>query len=226
MAEDWAEHVDPASGRTYYYNSHTQVTSWDKPAELGGEVAVNDRWQCLTDPGSGREYFYDTVSGQTSWEEPEGWVSKTAGGAAKKTVKTSEEGAGTKKSATTRKTMLGRRSAIAKRSTAKPQTVAEKLAARAKKFVQLRKTEKQKNQPSAFARKRGSATGASTAVPGARPGGPAGGGATSGAAAVPVEVADAPAPAAASDWQALTTPEGQTYYYNATTGETSWELPA
>jgi hypothetical protein len=69
--------------------------------------------------------------------------------------------------------MLGRRSAIAKRSTAKPQTVrggqciavlclpletlhcwllvqvAEKLAARAKKFVQLRKTEKQKNQPSA-----------------------------------------------------------------------------
>jgi hypothetical protein len=50
---------------------------------------------------------------------------------------------------TDRKAMLARRSQIAKRSTAKPQTVGEKLAARAKKFVALRKAEKAKSQPSA-----------------------------------------------------------------------------
>ena len=50
-----------------------------------------------------------------------------------------------------RKAMLARRSQIAKRSTAKPQTVGEKLAARAKKFVALRKAEKAKSQPSACA---------------------------------------------------------------------------
>lgn len=47
--------------------------------------------------------------------------------------------------------MVGRRSAIAKRSTAKPQTVGEKLASRAKKFVGMRKAEKAKTQPSACA---------------------------------------------------------------------------
>ena len=50
-----------------------------------------------------------------------------------------------------RKAILARRSQIAKRSTAKPQTVGEKLAARAKKFVTLRKAEKAKSQPSACA---------------------------------------------------------------------------
>ena len=47
--------------------------------------------------------------------------------------------------------MLGRRGQIAKRSTAKPQTVGEKLASRAKKFVAMRKAEKAKTQPSACA---------------------------------------------------------------------------
>lgn len=38
-----------------------------------------------------------------------------------------------------------------------------------------------------------------------------------------------PPPAAAavpSAWQAVKTDAGETYYYNATTGETSWTLPA
>lgn len=54
-----------------------------------------------------------------------------------------------KKDVGSRKEMLARRSAIQKRSTAKPATVGEKLAARAKKFVALRKAEKAKAQPSA-----------------------------------------------------------------------------
>jgi hypothetical protein len=63
-----------------------------------------------------------------------------------------------------------------------------------------------------------------------RAGGAGGGPAKPGAAAAPPAAAPAPAPApaaAASEWQAVQHPEtGATYYYNPTTGETAWELPA
>jgi len=77
----------------------------------------------------------------------------------------------------------------------------------------LRKADKAKNQPSAFARKRGAAS--------------SGGGGASASVSSPVA---APTPAAAaalpSAWQAVKTDAGETYYYNPTTGETSWTLPA
>ena len=91
--------------------------------------------------------------------------------------------------------MIGRRGAIAKRSTAKPQTVGEKLATRAKKFVAMRKTEKAKTNPSAFARKRG-------------------GGGVKAVAAVAAPPAAAPAAAAAAaplpaGWAEAKTEDGQ-----------------
>jgi hypothetical protein len=54
--------LSPHSSR-YIIPSSLLSCRWDKPEELGGEVSVNDRWQCLQDPGSGRDYYYDTVSG-------------------------------------------------------------------------------------------------------------------------------------------------------------------
>ena len=92
------------------------------------------------------------------------------------------------------------RSTVAKRSNAKPQTVAEKLGARAKKFVALRKTEKATAQPSSFSRKR------------------AGGGAPTPAAAEAT-----PPPAAAAlphPWTQVATADGTVYYYNTVTQET------
>jgi hypothetical protein len=124
--------------------------------------------------------------------------------------------------------VVAKRGAISKKKTAAPQTVGEKLASRSKKFVSLRcvffeplprggfpctphpppkhththpsvtcrKTEKAKSQPSTFSRKRG-------AVVAAKAG-----------------------PAAGSPWAAVTDPTtGNTYYFNATTNETSWTLP-
>jgi hypothetical protein len=145
---------------------------------------------------TGKTYYHNSITNATSWDVPAGF---NAGGG----------------DATSRKEkIVAKRGAIGKnKKVAQPQTVGEKLALRSKKFVALRKTDKAKNQPSAFSRKRG---GASASV--------------GGTASVSSPSAAAPPPAAAaavpSAWQAVKTDAGETYYYNATTGETSWTLPA
>jgi len=147
-------------------------------------------------PAPARSYYHNAATGATSWEVPAGFGGGASSApAARKTGATSKRGA------------LGKKSAQASMS------VAEKLASRAKKFVGLRKADKAKSQPSAFARKRGGGAGLVRVAP---------------AAAAPVAFAAAPvAAAAASAWTEATHPEtGQKYYYNATTGETSWTAPA
>lgn len=37
---DWVEQLDPTSGKPYYYNAKTGVTTWDKPAEMEGSTAA------------------------------------------------------------------------------------------------------------------------------------------------------------------------------------------
>lgn len=33
---EWAETVDPGSGKVYFYNSRSGVSMWERPPELGG----------------------------------------------------------------------------------------------------------------------------------------------------------------------------------------------
>ena len=110
--------------------------------------------------------------------------------------------AGGRSSSEYRRATVSRRSGIVKRSTARPQTVGERLATRAQKFIHMRKAEKGKLQPSAFAKRKsgGGTTAAVTARPPSAPG----------------------ARAESSPWQAVSDPSsGGTYYYNSVTGETS-----
>lgn len=89
----WAEGTDPKSGKIYYYNKKTKVTSWKKPACMGatadkpvaatpatpaaaaspaasGDDNDTANWREATDPKSGKVYWYNKVTKKTTWKNP------------------------------------------------------------------------------------------------------------------------------------------------------------
>lgn len=135
---DWSEAKD-GEGRTYYFNSKTQATSWEKPAEMstGGwaEVKTED----------GKVYYHNAGTGATQWDPPPGFAPATpaapAAAAAPQAAKAAAPAAA----------VVPKRAPTAASTAASsgPMTTDEKLAARAKKFIAARRQEKQRATPSA-----------------------------------------------------------------------------
>ncbi|CAG8532047.1 7655_t:CDS:10, partial [Ambispora leptoticha] len=70
-ASIWTEHTSP-DGRTYYYNTITKQSSWDKPDELKTpeERALGScPWKEYT-AEDGRKYYHNSVSRQSTWDMP------------------------------------------------------------------------------------------------------------------------------------------------------------
>ena len=77
---DWVETTDPTSGKTYYFNSKTNETSWTKPnsstvveesaTTAQHNVDGDNDWSETIDPSSGKTYYYNNKTGETSWEKP------------------------------------------------------------------------------------------------------------------------------------------------------------
>lgn len=63
---EW-EAVNDDQGRTYYYNSTTQETSWTLPELTSISVG---QWQVYT-TDEGKEYYYNEATGETTWDKPE-----------------------------------------------------------------------------------------------------------------------------------------------------------
>ncbi|XP_016057483.1 PREDICTED: rho GTPase-activating protein 27 [Miniopterus natalensis] len=82
----WETHTDADTGRPYYYNPDTGVTTWESPFEaaegaaspatspssVGSRESLETEWGQYWDEESRRVFFYNPVTGDTVWEdEPE-----------------------------------------------------------------------------------------------------------------------------------------------------------
>uniref|UniRef100_A0A2K6FNW3 Rho GTPase-activating protein 27 n=1 Tax=Propithecus coquereli TaxID=379532 RepID=A0A2K6FNW3_PROCO len=82
----WETHTDASTGRPYYYNPDTGVTTWESPFEaaegsaspatsptsVGSRESLETEWGQYWDEESRRVFFYNPLTGETAWEdEPE-----------------------------------------------------------------------------------------------------------------------------------------------------------
>lgn len=68
--EKWTEHTAP-DGRTYFYNTATKQSSWEKPDSLKTEaekLLASCPWKEFTD--NGKSYYHNTVTKESVWTIP------------------------------------------------------------------------------------------------------------------------------------------------------------
>ena len=75
--QGWEQHVDPASGKPFYYHAPSQVSQWERPTTSpaspmeAGEDELPAGWHSATDPDTGRPYFWsDSDRETTTWSHP------------------------------------------------------------------------------------------------------------------------------------------------------------
>ncbi|KAM8815628.1 rho GTPase-activating protein 27 isoform 1-T1 [Rhynchonycteris naso] len=79
----WETHTDADTGRPYYYNTDTGVTTWESPFEaaegatspatspssVGSRESLETEWGQYWDEDSRRVFFYNPLTGDTVWED-------------------------------------------------------------------------------------------------------------------------------------------------------------
>ena len=68
LQHNWVEHKSPDSDETYYYNSESKESVWEKPVELqtAGEIVLSEStWKEYKDP-EGKIYFHNIETGNQS----------------------------------------------------------------------------------------------------------------------------------------------------------------
>lgn len=79
----WETHTDAGTGRPYYYNPDTGVTTWESPFEaaegaaspatsptsVGSCESPKNEWDQYWDEESRRVFFYNPLTGDKIWED-------------------------------------------------------------------------------------------------------------------------------------------------------------
>ncbi len=135
------------------------MTQWEAPAELATPAAAASDWTAVKD-AEGRTYYHNAKTNATQWEAPPGFGAAAAAAvpaaAAAATVtpsSASAAGAGAGAAATPAAAAAVPKAAVKRAAAAasEPQSIDDKLAARARKFTAARRQEKARAQPSACA---------------------------------------------------------------------------
>lgn len=239
---EWTTAEDPGSGSTYYYNTVTGETRWDAPEgfESGAGQAAGEEggsaadWVSAVDPGSQATYYYNSVTGETSWDKP-AVVAEAEAAAAAASSPAADDTSGDASATATPSSPTKHLSAKEKLEKRKLSILKKRkdASSRSSKKDNMTLAEKLKARATRYARKRGKKT-AKPRPPPRRPSAPAaaasGGGSGSGEGATAAAPAAAPAAAGGGalpeGWEEVTDPSsGSVYYYNAGSGESSWDRP-
>ncbi|XP_069086622.1 pre-mRNA-processing factor 40 homolog B isoform X2 [Pleurodeles waltl] len=65
----WSEHKSP-DGRTYYYNSETKQSTWEKPEELKSKVELSQCPWKEYKSDTGKPYYYNSQTKESRWTKP------------------------------------------------------------------------------------------------------------------------------------------------------------
>jgi hypothetical protein len=70
----WQVVVDKASGKNYYWNKATKVTTWTRPVAVPSAPAPPSRavvWKEVVHPATQQVYFIHTQTGEKRWDKPD-----------------------------------------------------------------------------------------------------------------------------------------------------------
>ena len=80
LPPNWEAKVDAASGRTYFFNRATRVSTWSRPKPEEEDATLPAPWLKKIDASTGRAYYFNTKTNETTWARPgqqplpQGWV--------------------------------------------------------------------------------------------------------------------------------------------------------
>ena len=75
----WTLFTDPRTGSSFYYNTETGVSAWEKPSKEEEEAQrqqAASAWQCVLSPQGEVLYYYNFQTGESTYDTPEA-VQKT-----------------------------------------------------------------------------------------------------------------------------------------------------
>jgi WW domain len=80
LPKGWTAHLDPQSGRYYYFSAADGTSTWERPAaiqqptthqqEESQHYLLPDGWTSHLDPESNCYYYYFAADGTSTWERP------------------------------------------------------------------------------------------------------------------------------------------------------------